>query len=68
MLEFLDPIQAGASKTEFLSALETAVEDRTSQLIAEATGAPCKPSVRGEPPAEPKRAEAPGRARRRAAV
>jgi 1-acyl-sn-glycerol-3-phosphate acyltransferase len=49
VLEFLEPLQAGADKAEFLARLETAVEDRTAELIAEVRGGPVVPSVRGEP-------------------
>ena len=45
-LEFLDPIPTGLGKEEFLARLEAAVEDRTSELIAEATGQPVTPAVR----------------------
>jgi 1-acyl-sn-glycerol-3-phosphate acyltransferase len=52
VLEFLEPIAAGEDKTAFLQRLETAVEDRTAELIAQARGAPVIPAVRGEPEAE----------------
>ena len=55
VLEFLDPIQAGADKAGFMQSLEAAVEDRTAELIAEATGRPVTPSVRGVPEAERRR-------------
>jgi len=45
-LEFLDPIPTGLGKEEFLARLETAVENRTAELIAEATGQPVSPAVR----------------------
>jgi len=45
-LEFLNPIPTGLGKEEFLARLEAAVEDRTAELIAEATGNPVKPAVR----------------------
>ena len=44
-LEFLDPIPAGLGKEEFLARLEAAVEGKTAELIAEATGQPVKPAV-----------------------
>ena len=49
VLEFLDPIVAEADKRAFLDRLETAVEDRTAELIAEARGGPVIPAVRAEP-------------------
>ncbi len=45
VLEFLDPIMPGEDKDAFMAALEAAVEDRTAQLIAEATGRPVTPAV-----------------------
>jgi 1-acyl-sn-glycerol-3-phosphate acyltransferase len=44
-VEFLDPIEAGDDKAAFLERLRDAVETRSQQLIAEATGAPFTPSV-----------------------
>lgn len=44
-LEFLPPIPTGLDKAEFLARLEAAVEDRTAELIAEATGRPATPAV-----------------------
>lgn len=44
-LEFLDPIPVGLPKAEFLARLETVVEDKTAELIAEATGKPLTPAV-----------------------
>ena len=44
-LEFLDPIPTGLGKEEFLARLEAAVEGKTAQLIAEATGAAVTPAV-----------------------
>lgn len=49
VLEFLDPIEAGEDKEAFLKALETAIEDRTAELVAEARGGPVVPSVPGYP-------------------
>jgi 1-acyl-sn-glycerol-3-phosphate acyltransferase len=49
VLEFLPPISAALGRTEFMQALENAVEDRTAELIAEATGRPVTPAVLGEP-------------------
>lgn len=56
VLEFLDPIPPGLGKDEFMARLEHAVETRTAELVAEATGQPVKPSVLGVPLAEQQRA------------
>jgi 1-acyl-sn-glycerol-3-phosphate acyltransferase len=45
VLEFLPPITAGNDEDAFMTALETAVEDCTARLIAEATGRPVTPAV-----------------------
>ena len=45
-LEFLEPIPTGLGKEEFLIRLEAAVEGKTAELIAEATGQPVTPAVR----------------------
>jgi 1-acyl-sn-glycerol-3-phosphate acyltransferase len=45
-LEFLDPIPTGLDKEEFLAQLETVVEAKTAELIAEARGGPVVPNVR----------------------
>lgn len=55
-LEFLAPIPTGLDKAEFLARLEAAVEDRTAELIAEATGRPVTPAVRVLAPDEIARA------------
>jgi 1-acyl-sn-glycerol-3-phosphate acyltransferase len=57
-LEFLEPIPAGLDKDAFMARLEAAVEDRTAELVAEATGRPVTPAVLGVPDDERKRAEA----------
>src|SRR5580698_7852280 len=44
-VEFLDPIEPGLDRTEFMARLETAVETRTQQLIAQATGETVRPSI-----------------------
>lgn len=44
-LEFLDPIPTGLGKDEFLARLEAAVEGRTAELVAEATGKPVAAAV-----------------------
>jgi len=51
-LEFLEPIPTGLPKDEFLARLEAAVEDRTAELIAEATGQPVTPAVQVPTPDE----------------
>jgi 1-acyl-sn-glycerol-3-phosphate acyltransferase len=40
VIEFLDPIPPGLPKEEFLARLTDAIETRTAQLVAEATGGP----------------------------
>lgn len=54
VLEFLEPMEAGEDRNAFLRQLETVVEDRTAELIAEARGGPAIPAVRGEPEDERK--------------
>jgi 1-acyl-sn-glycerol-3-phosphate acyltransferase len=49
VLEFLPPLSAELGRTEFMQALERAVEDRTAELVAEATRRPVTPAVLGEP-------------------
>ena len=44
VIEFLDPIPAGLSKEETLKRLTEAVETRSAELIAEATGQPVQPA------------------------
>jgi 1-acyl-sn-glycerol-3-phosphate acyltransferase len=57
VLEFLDPIPPGLEKDAFMARLEAAVEDRTAELVAEATGRPVKPAVLGIPDSERAKAE-----------
>jgi len=57
VLEFLEPISADLGRAEFMARLESAVEDRTAALIAEATGQPVRHAVLGIPKAEQDRAE-----------
>ena len=40
VLEFLEPIPPGLARNEFMARLEGAIETRTAELIAEATGEP----------------------------
>ena len=51
-LEFLDPIPTGLPKDEFLARLEAAVECRTAELVAEATGGAITPAVQVQTPDE----------------
>jgi len=55
-LEFLDPIPTGLDKEAFLARLEAAVEGKTAELIAEATGLPVTPAVHVLAPDEAARA------------
>jgi len=56
VLEFLDPIPPGLPRREFMTRLQAAIEDRTAELVAEATGRPVTPSIFGVPADEAKRA------------
>ena len=56
VLEFLDPITPGLDRQAFLARLEAAVEDRTAELVAEATGRPVTPAVLDIPDDERRRA------------
>ncbi len=57
-VEFLDPIEPGLNRGEFLARLEGVVETRTQELIASATGEPVRPSVLVPAPDEIQRAMA----------
>ncbi|HZZ89577.1 MAG TPA: lysophospholipid acyltransferase family protein [Caulobacteraceae bacterium] len=57
-VEFLDPIEPGLERGEFLARLEGVVETRTQELIASATGEPVRPSVQVPAPDEVARAAA----------
>lgn len=57
-IEFLDPIPTGLERGEFLSRLEAAVEGRTQELIAMATGEPVRESVLVPAPDEVRKAAA----------
>ncbi|HEY8616846.1 1-acyl-sn-glycerol-3-phosphate acyltransferase [Phenylobacterium sp.] len=50
ILEFLPPIPLGLDKAEFMARLEDAIETRTAELVAEATGQPVTPSRLEVPP------------------
>ena len=52
VVEFLDPIPTGLDKEIFMARLETAIEARTAELIAEATGKPVAASVLVPTPGE----------------
>jgi 1-acyl-sn-glycerol-3-phosphate acyltransferase len=44
-VEFLDPIEPGLDRGEFMARLEGAIETRSQELIAQATGEPVRPST-----------------------
>ncbi len=56
VLEFMDPIPPGLARGEFMERLEAAIEGRTAELVAEATGQPVTPAILSEPPVEHGRA------------
>jgi len=45
VLEFLEPIASGQPKEAFLAALRDRIEQRSQELISEATGEPIRPSI-----------------------
>lgn len=45
VIEFLDPIPPGLPKEEFIARLTEAIESRSAELVAEATGNPVKRAV-----------------------
>ncbi len=55
VLEFLEPIPPGTPRREFMARLQAAVEERTAELVAEATGRPVTPAVLGVPEEEARR-------------
>ncbi|WP_245157591.1 1-acyl-sn-glycerol-3-phosphate acyltransferase [Brevundimonas sp. A19_0] len=55
VLEFLEPLPIGLPKDEFMERLEAAVEARTAELVAEATGLPVTPAVQVPTPDEVRR-------------
>ena len=57
-IEFLDPIPTGLPKAEFMARLEDAIETRTAELVAEATGRPVTPAVQVPAPDEVRKAAA----------
>jgi 1-acyl-sn-glycerol-3-phosphate acyltransferase len=57
-VEFLEPIPTGLGRTDFMARLEQAIEARTAELIASATGQPVRPSVLVRAPDERPNAEA----------
>jgi 1-acyl-sn-glycerol-3-phosphate acyltransferase len=52
VLEFLEPIPPGLARHEFMARLEAAIENRTAELIAEATGEPVRIAELQAPPVE----------------
>jgi 1-acyl-sn-glycerol-3-phosphate acyltransferase len=52
VLEFLEPISTGLDKADFMARLVSAIEARTAELIAEATGKPAEMSVLVPTPGE----------------
>lgn len=52
VLEFLEPLPPGLSRGEFMARLEAAVEARTAELVAEATGRPVVAAELKPPPVE----------------
>jgi 1-acyl-sn-glycerol-3-phosphate acyltransferase len=56
VIEFLEPIPVGLERGEFMARLEQAIEERTAELVAEATGQPVTPSVLDIPDHERRRA------------
>jgi 1-acyl-sn-glycerol-3-phosphate acyltransferase len=56
VLEFLEPIPPDLERHDFMARLEAAVEDRTAELVAEATGRPVTPATLGIPADEARRA------------
>ncbi|MFK4056675.1 lysophospholipid acyltransferase family protein [Brevundimonas sp. NPDC046655] len=61
-LEFLAPIPTGLPKDEFLARLEAAIEGKTAELIAEATGQPITAAVQVATPSEAAKLAAPAAA------
>jgi 1-acyl-sn-glycerol-3-phosphate acyltransferase len=59
VIEFLEPIPTGLDKEVFMARLETTIEARTAELVAEATDKPVRPSVLVSAPGEPAAAPLP---------
>ena len=57
-IEFLEPLPTGLGKEEFMARLEAAIEARTAELVAEATGEPVTPAVQVPTPDEVRKAAA----------
>jgi 1-acyl-sn-glycerol-3-phosphate acyltransferase len=57
-VEFLDPIEPGLDRGEFMARLESTVEGRTQELIAQATGESVRASILVPAPDEVARAAA----------
>lgn len=57
VLEFLDPIMPGEDKDAFLAQLQSVVETRTAELVAEVRGGPPIPSTLGLPHDAPRSPE-----------
>lgn len=55
-LAFLEPIMPGLPKAEFMDRLEVAIETRTAELVARATGGAVTPAVQVPTPDEVRRA------------
>jgi 1-acyl-sn-glycerol-3-phosphate acyltransferase len=47
-VEFLDPIEPGLEKDEFMARLEAVIETRSNELIAQVTGEPAHEAIRVE--------------------
>lgn len=45
VVEFLEPIQPGLDKAEFMALLEARIESRTAELISQATDEPIRQSI-----------------------
>ena len=52
-LQFLDPIEPGLPRAEFMQRLESAIETQSDKLIAEARGLPVTPSLLVADPGRP---------------
>jgi 1-acyl-sn-glycerol-3-phosphate acyltransferase len=59
-LEFLETIPTGLEKDAFMARLEAVIEDRTAELVAEATGRAVTEAVQTPSPVEARRLQAAG--------